>query len=183
MISDGLNGGGFEYWFWTVMWGLAWIALIASISILIVAFLPEITAALSAIGTALEVVGGLVALLYRQASQLYLTVSISVSSFIEAGIVRSAIFNALIFYAQSSPPPIPVPTDLTGGVMYYLVFRAFLYFGIRDFIRSGYLTIYWRFAANTEIMLSESYRSYLKPMYIMSSAIIKGERYRTYCFT
>ena len=42
MISDGLNGGGFEYWFWTVMLGLAYIALIAAI----VLILPEIIAGL-----------------------------------------------------------------------------------------------------------------------------------------
>jgi hypothetical protein len=169
MISDGLNGGGFEYWFWTVMWGLAWIALIAAISILILAFLPEIVGALSAMAT-------IAGELYAAISQLYLTSSISVSIFIGSGIVRSALFNASMFYAQNSPPPLPVPTDPIGAGVYYLLFRVFLYFGIRDFIKSAYLTIYWRFAANTGIMLSESYHRYLKPKCIMSSVVIKEEK-------
>jgi len=183
MISDGLNGGGFEYWFWTVMWGLAWIALIAAISVLIVAFLPEIIAALSAIGAALQAVGDLAVAWSVISSELYLNTSISVSSLIESNIISSALFSALIFYAQSSPPPLPIPTDIAGGVIFSLLLTVFLLLKKNIIKSSWYSIIYWKFAANTEIMLSENYHRYLKPICIMSSAIIKGEGCRTYCFT
>jgi hypothetical protein len=138
--------------------------------------LPEIVAALSAIA-------GTIGQLAAALSQLYLNASISAYSLIESQILLAALFNAVMFYAQNSPPPIPVPTDPSGGVIYYLLFRVFLYFEIRSFIRSGFSTIYWKFATNAEIILSESYHRYLKPKCIMSSTIIKGDNSRVYCFT
>ena len=175
MISDGLNGGGFEYWFWTVMWGLAWIALIAAISILIVAFLPEIIAALSAIGSALVALGGLAAVLYRAASQLYSAVSTQVASFLQSRIVLNALYNTSTFYAQNSPPPWPIPTDLTGSAYYFAVFLFYLYLGIRDYMRTVYLINYWRFAKNVEIMLNGLHDVDIKTMSNQSIPVLNGD--------
>ena len=157
------------------MWGLAWIALIAAISILIVAFLPEIIAALSAIGSALVALGGLAAVLYRAASQLYSAVSTQVASFLQSRIVLNALYNTSTFYAQNSPPPWPIPTDLTGSAYYFAVFLFYLYLGIRDYMRTVYLINYWRFAKNVEIMLNGLHDVDIKTMSNQSIPVLNGD--------
>jgi hypothetical protein len=142
MISDGLNGGGFEYWFWTVMWGLAWIALIAAISILIVALLPEIIAALSGIAGAL---GQMAAAL----SELYLNASLALSS----NLWISALYSTIMAWASMSPPPIPFPTTPLQGAFFLLMyFRYFLFYELINSVKNICPTVYWKFAFNPEAL-------------------------------
>lgn len=62
-ISDGLNGGGFAYKFWTFMLQLAWFVLLASLALIaaiLILLLPEIIAVVSAVGATIGAIGAAV---------------------------------------------------------------------------------------------------------------------------
>jgi hypothetical protein len=128
MISDGLNGGGFEYWFWTVMLGLAWIALIAAV----VLILPEIIAGLGAIA--------------EGCGTLYLIAAVTSTEFIESTPYFKSFFSALSTW-EYSPPPIPAPTTVGQGFWFFIQTRIlFYYYSWKKYKDSS--LVYWRFAKN-----------------------------------
>ncbi len=142
MISGGLNGGGFMYWFWTVMWVLAWIALIVAIGILIAALAPEIAVALSGI---VGVIGQLSAAL----SELVLNTSIFLASY---GFIR-ALYSTLMAWAAMTPPPMPIPTDpVSGGIFLLIYFRVFVFFEYLRMSRNVRPVWYWSLTMNSAVL-------------------------------
>jgi len=133
MISDGLNGGGFMYMFWTVMWVLAWVALITALTVLAavaIAFLPEIIAVLG---------------------DLYLTASIATTVYIESKPFLNSLFTTINLWAQYSPPPVPGPTTPGEGFLFFLETRIlFYYYSFKKYLDSSIM--YWRFAMNVPIL-------------------------------
>ena len=133
MISGGANGGGFMYVFWSVMWVLAWVALITSLTVLAavaVAFLPEIIAALGSV---------------------YLTASITTAIFIESKPFLNSLFTTINLWAQYSPPPVPAPTTEMQGLLFFIETRIlFYYYSFKKYLDASIM--YWRFAMNVPFL-------------------------------
>ena len=146
MINGGLNGGGFMYMFWTVMWVLAWVVFITACTVFVITLGAVIATYAGTIAAALGAVANTVGGWALTLGELYLDTSISLSSY--PGI--TALYATFMSWAAMSPPPMPFPTDpLEGAIFLLMYFRFFLFYELLNTVENISPTMFWKFAMHT----------------------------------
>ena len=106
------------YIFWTVMWALAWIALITAITVFVVAAGALLISSLPAIIAAIT---GFITIL----SELYLTLSVSTFMILQASPLLMKLYESLIMFNEVSPPSGSVlPSSSFEFLAFYLIVRS-----------------------------------------------------------
>lgn len=118
MISGGGNGG-FMYIFWTVMWALAWVALITSITVFtVIAVVVE-----GALAAAVSVVVAALSELATWASATYLEASLFLAA---SPLIRALYATEMAFAEMYGPPSLPIPTSLKDLGLYLFMLRNYI---------------------------------------------------------